>query len=133
MTRICNAWYVVALPDEIDAGPIGRKVVDIPLVVYWQPDGSPAALLDICPHRFAALSDGVLKDGRLQCPYHGLEFDGTGRCVHNPHGNGARPTALAVRSFPVVERDALIWVWTGDAALADASDIPDFSDVFNIV
>jgi phenylpropionate dioxygenase-like ring-hydroxylating dioxygenase large terminal subunit len=127
MPHIRNAWYVVALPEELEGGPIGRKVVDIPLVVYRQPGGSPAVLLDICPHRFAALSSGVLKDGNIQCPYHGLEFDGTGRCVHNPHGNGARPAALDVRSFPVVERDALIWAWTGDPALADASDIPDFS------
>jgi vanillate O-demethylase monooxygenase subunit len=127
MTHILNAWYVVALPEEIDAAPVGRKVVDIPLVVYRQPDGTPAVLLDICPHRFAALSDGVVKGGHLQCPYHGLEFDGTGRCVHNPHGNGARPSSLDVRSFPTVERDALIWVWTGEAALADSSAIPDFS------
>lgn len=126
MSFVFNAWYVVALPEEIGDTPLGRTVLDTPLVVFRQPDGSAAVLLDVCPHRFAALSDGALVDGNLQCPYHGLEFDGGGRCVHNPHGNGARPASLNVRTFPVVERDALVWVWMGDAAQADSAEIPDF-------
>lgn len=127
MTFVRNAWYVAALPEEVSDMPLGRTILDTPIALYRQPDGTAAALLDICPHRFAALSAGVMKDGHLQCPYHGLEFDGTGRCVHNPHGNGARPAALNVRTFPLVERDALIWIWPGDPALADTAQIPDFS------
>lgn len=127
MPFVRNAWYVAALPDELDGGPMGRTVLGTPLALFRQPDGTAAALLDICPHRFAALSNGQVKDGNLQCPYHGLEFDGTGRCVHNPHGNGARPASLNVRCFPLVERDDLIWVWPGDPARADAGAIPDFS------
>jgi phenylpropionate dioxygenase-like ring-hydroxylating dioxygenase large terminal subunit len=69
----------------------------------------------------------MIKDGNVQCPYHGLEFDGTGRCVHNPHGTGARPSALNVRAFPLVERDGLVWLWSGAKALADETKIPDFS------
>ncbi len=126
MSFVFNAWYVVALPEEIGDAPLGRTVLDTPLVAFRQPDGSAAVLLDVCPHRFAALSDGALVGGNLQCPYHGLEFDGAGRCVHNPHGNGARPASLNVRTFPVVERDALVWVWMGDAAQADPAEIPDF-------
>ena len=126
MPFVNNAWYVAALPEEVDGAPLGRTVLGIPLALFRQPDGVAVALLDICPHRFAALSDGQLIDGNLQCPYHGLEFDGTGRCVRNPHGNGARPASLNVRSFPVIERDALIWVWPGDPALADPAQISDF-------
>ena len=127
MPFVFNAWYVAALPEELASGPLGRTVLGTPLALFRQPDRTAAALLDICPHRFAALSDGAIKDGHLQCPYHGLEFDGGGRCAHNPHGNGARPASLNVRSFPLVERDDLIWVWPGDPALADAATIPDFS------
>lgn len=127
MTFIRNAWYVAALPEELGDRPLARTITGIPVVLYRQPDGTAAALLDLCPHRFAALSDGIVTDGRLQCPYHGLEFDGAGRCVHNPHGNGARPKSLSVRAFPLVERDALVWIWPGDAALADPAAIADFS------
>jgi len=31
-----------------------------------------------------------------------------------------------VRSYPVVEKDQLIWVWTGDPAKADTAKIVDF-------
>ena len=127
MSFVYNTWYVAALPEELDNGPLGRTILDTPVALYRGEDGKVAALLDICPHRFAALSTGILKDGHLQCPYHGLEFDGTGRCVLNPHGNGARPAALNVRSFPVIERDALIWLWPGDPALANEAAIPNFS------
>ena len=127
MSFVFNAWYVAALPQELGDAPLGRTILGTPMVMFRKPDGTVSALLDICPHRFAALSHGKLAGGHIHCPYHGLEFDGAGRCVHNPHGNGARPAALDVRSFPVVERDDLIWIWPGDPALADPLAIPDFS------
>ncbi|WP_375429382.1 Rieske 2Fe-2S domain-containing protein [uncultured Sphingomonas sp.] len=127
MTFVRNAWYVAALPAEVDEGLLSRKLLNDPIVLYRQPDGTCAALLDLCPHRFAPLSMGIIKDGNVQCPYHGLEFDGTGRCVLNPHGSGARPSALDVRSFPVVERDGLIWIWCGEKGAADPNAIPDYS------
>ncbi|MDB5714143.1 MAG: DdmC [Sphingomonadales bacterium] len=126
MTFVRNAWYVAALAEELDDGLLGRTLLGDPVVLYRQNDGSCAALFDLCPHRFAPLSMGGIKDGHVQCPYHGLEFDGAGQCVHNPHGNGARPAALNVRSFPVVERDGLIWIWLGNADQAVGSTIPDY-------
>jgi vanillate O-demethylase monooxygenase subunit len=127
MPFVRNAWYVAALSEEVGEAPLGRTILGDPIVLYRQENGEAAALFGLCPHRFAPLAMGMLKDGHLQCPYHGLEFDGTGRCVLNPHGNGKRPAALNVRAYPLVERDALIWIWPGDPALADPADIPDFS------
>jgi vanillate O-demethylase monooxygenase subunit len=98
----------------------------MPVVLFRQASGAVAALLDLCSHRFAALSGGLVKEGNIQCPYHGLEFDRQGNCVRNPHGDGARPASLNVRSFPVVERDNLIWIWPGSTDRADPDAIPDF-------
>ena len=44
------------------------------------------ALVDRCPHKKVALSEGrVTKGGDFQCSYHGWSFDGsTGRCVEIP-------------------------------------------------
>jgi vanillate O-demethylase monooxygenase subunit len=56
--------------------------------------------------------------------YHGLLFDSTGKCVEIPSQNSI-PSAARVRSFPVVERFNWIWVWMGDAALADPALVPD--------
>ena len=45
-------------------------------------DGKVAALEDRCAHRFAPLSMGKIVGGdRVQCPYHGLEYDTSGACV----------------------------------------------------
>ena len=38
-----------------------------------------------CPHRAAALSQGVLTpSGNLQCAYHGWSFDASGACKNIP-------------------------------------------------
>ena len=68
---------------------------------------------------------GVIAQGRVQCSYHGLTFDGTGACVHNPHGRIY--SALAVQAFPVAEAHRALWVWMGEAADADPALIPDLS------
>jgi phenylpropionate dioxygenase-like ring-hydroxylating dioxygenase large terminal subunit len=55
-------------------------------------------------------------------PYHGLEFDVSGVCTKVP-GQDVIPAGAKVIAFPVVERDAMIWVWVGDAAKADPATI----------
>jgi len=38
------------------------------------------------PHRFASLARANCSLRKFAVPYHGLQFDSMGRCVHNPHG-----------------------------------------------
>ena len=88
-----------------------------PIVLYRKADGAVAAIEDRCAHRFAPLSMGKIVGGdRIQCPYHGLEYDGTGACVRNPHGTKNIPSRARVKSYPVIEKHKAIWVWMGDAA-----------------
>lgn len=49
------------------------------LVVWKEPlTGEWRAFVDRCPHRWAPLSEGRVdqRTGRLQCVYHGWEFEG---------------------------------------------------------
>jgi vanillate O-demethylase monooxygenase subunit len=71
---------------------------------------------------------GQLCDGAasVECPYHGLRFGTDGACVLNPHGSGRIPATLAVRSYPVVARHTMLWIWMGTDE-ADPDLIPDFS------
>jgi phenylpropionate dioxygenase-like ring-hydroxylating dioxygenase large terminal subunit len=56
----------------------------VPLVLF-RSQGRAAALLDRCPHRNVPLSLGrVLADGRLECAYHGWQFDYEGVCRKIP-------------------------------------------------
>ncbi len=131
MIYLRNTWYVAGFADELPAGRmLARTLLDEPLVFFRRPDGHVCALADRCPHRFAPLSMGLLCDGgaSVQCAYHGLRFDGSGTCVHNPHGEGVIPKAAVVRAWSVVERHGLLWLWAGDGA-AEKALIPDLSDV----
>ena len=123
-----NTWYVAMWSEELVRGElVARTILNEPIVFFRREDGSVVALRDRCAHRSAPLSMGkVLPGDRLQCPYHGLEFGAEGHCVHNPHGDGRIVAANRVRSFPVAEKDRLVWIWTGDRQ-PDATAIPDFS------
>jgi phenylpropionate dioxygenase-like ring-hydroxylating dioxygenase large terminal subunit len=127
MTFIRNAWYAAGWSHELaDAALLPRKFLNEPVVLFRDPSGTAVALADRCPHRFVPLHKGRLKDGVLECGYHGLCFDSTGACVSNPHGDHAIPKAARVNSYRVVERDGILWIWMGDQALADEGKIRSF-------
>ena len=127
-TYLHNAWYVAAWSEDLgDGGVLGRTILNEPVVLYRQGNGEVVALDDRCPHRFAPLSMGQVLDGnRIQCPYHGLEFNASGACVRNPHGNKHISSGLRVKNYPVTEKHKAIWIWMGDKA-PDHSKVPDFS------
>jgi len=120
-----NAWYIAAWADELKDAPVARRICNDPLVLFRDASGRGAALADRCCHRAAPLHRGTLVGAGIQCGYHGLVFDGSGRCVGIP-GQKLIPQDARVRSYPVVEKDQLVWVWMGEAALADPAKIVDF-------
>lgn len=122
-----NTWYVAAWASEVVRELFHRTILDEPVLLYRKEDGSAVAMADRCPHRFAPLHMGTLKGDSVECGYHGLRFDGSGKCVLNPHGDGRIPQAAKVKAYPLVERDSLLWIWMGDPAKADAAQIPDFA------
>ncbi|MGE8158778.1 Rieske 2Fe-2S domain-containing protein [Paraburkholderia sp. NPDC080076] len=127
MTFLHNAWYAFAWADDLTDTMFPRTVLGLPLVAYRKKNGLPAILHDRCPHRFAPLSMGKLIDDTIECGYHGLRFDCSGACSFNPHNEGQIPPKAVVRNFPAAERHRMIWVWMGQAGLADPANIPDFS------
>jgi phenylpropionate dioxygenase-like ring-hydroxylating dioxygenase large terminal subunit len=131
MSYIRECWYMAAWSEELGAeAMLARTFFDEPVVLFRDAQGSAHALLDQCPHRLAPLSRGVLKAGTVQCIYHGLEFEGSGRCVRNPHG--PITVRAQVRSFPLQERDGILWIWPGDPGMADASSVPDLSHMHRV-
>ena len=117
-----NFWYVAAEPEEVGNTPMARTICNEKIVFWRSQDGTPVAFEDRCCHRRMPLRKGVVSGDRLQCHYHGLEFDIAGRCVHVP-GQSTVPPDARVRTYPVMERYNWIWIWIGDPALADPSEI----------
>ncbi|KTB79603.1 vanillate monooxygenase [Pseudomonas syringae pv. syringae PD2774] len=127
MKFLKNVWYVAAWAKELESDTLlTRTILNEPVLFYRLENGSVAAIGNRCPHRFAPLSLGTKCGNSIRCAYHGLEFDNTGACVHNPHGNGKIP-ATRVKTYPVVERHLAIWIWMGEPHLADEALIPDYS------
>lgn len=124
---IRNSWNVIAWSDEVSRNLLGRTVLGTPVVLYRKTSGEVTAIDGVCPHRFAPLAMGTLIGDRVQCGYHGLEFDCSGKCVKNPQSGGQVSDALHIPSYPVTEKHSLVWIWMGEPELAAESPIPDFS------
>lgn len=53
-------------------------------MLYRLADGTPAALYDRCPHRWAPLPEGHVDRNIIVCAYHGMEFNTQGLCTKAP-------------------------------------------------
>lgn len=122
---IKNAWYVCAEPEEITDKPLARTICNEKIVFFKTEDGAVSAFEDRCCHRRMPLSKGHVIGDRLQCFYHGLEFDKSGQCVHVP-GQSTIPPGAEVRTYPIVNKYNWIWIWMGDPALANEDEIPAY-------
>ena len=120
-----NIWYVAGYAADLTAAPLARKICGTSIVLFRTASGTPVALADRCGHRGMALSQGECFEEFIRCPYHGLEFDARGACVRIP-GQDRVPAMLDVASYPLVERDGLVWIWLGDPAAADPAAIVSY-------
>jgi len=110
-----NAWYIAAESRELGSKPLARTVAGVPLVLFRDAGGRASALFDRCPHRNVQLSLGRVVKGKLQCAYHGWEFDNTGSCVHIPAlpPEGHIPKGACTRQIRLQEQQGYLWVWPG--------------------
>jgi phenylpropionate dioxygenase-like ring-hydroxylating dioxygenase large terminal subunit len=112
VARVENAWYVACESGALKTRLLKREVLGIPLVLFRTEDGRPTALLDRCPHRNLPLSLGQLRGDRLQCSYHGWEFDSEGICQKIPGLCGeVEGKARRVSAFATEEMDGFVWVY----------------------
>lgn len=118
-----NHWYVAAFDDEIGRSLFARTILGEDLVLFRTEAGAVVALEDRCAHRRLPLSAGRLIGDTVECGYHGLVYDGAGRCIKIP---GQTRGSTAVKRYPVVERHRFVYVWMGDPERADPADIVSF-------
>ena len=118
-----NCWYAAAYDVELKRELLPRKIAG----AAWCCTGAGRAARR-AGERLLASADaalaGSLEGDDVVCGYHGLVYNGEGRCTFMPSQKTINPAAR-VRSYPVVERHRFVWVWTGDPALADPDRVPD--------
>lgn len=113
-----DEWYVACLSSELGTRrPVGRTVLGTPLCLFRDDTGRAAAMVDRCPHRNVPLSIGRLRDGLLECRYHGWRFDGTGSCRAIPGLCSEDPgrRGRSAETLPCVEQDGFVWVSPGSS------------------
>lgn len=119
-----NAWYVAGWAGDLAPGQtLARKFLGQSVVLFRTEGGAVGALEDRCCHRSVPLSQGHMAGEMIRCAYHGLEYDRAGVCTKIPSQDRI-PAKARVRSYPVSEQDALIWIWMGEAEKADTAAIP---------
>ncbi len=130
---LINNWYVAATADEVPADkPLAVRMLGLDFVLF-RAAGRIVCLPDICCHRGGPLSDGKLAGNCLACPYHGWQFDASGRCIHIPAlGTDVRPPKRArLDSYPTVEKYGWVWVFLGDLPESERAPIPDLLPEFD--
>lgn len=119
-----NCWYVAAAGHELGRAILKRTLADEQIIMYRTEAGAPVAMLDMCPHRHAPLSLGKLVGDSVQCGYHGITFDCTGKCVRIP-GESRILERFAATTYPATERWGFVWLWLGEKEKADESLLPE--------
>jgi phenylpropionate dioxygenase-like ring-hydroxylating dioxygenase large terminal subunit len=113
---IPKQWYVVMDSTQVRDKPVGVVRMGEQLVFWRNGSGKVSCLQDKCVHRGVQLSKGKVLGDYIQCPFHGLEYDSSGRVTVIP-ANGKDtpvPDRFQVLSYPVYEAHSFIWIWWGD-------------------
>lgn len=135
---IKNQWYAVLYSKQIKPGRLTGAVRLGEKLAFWRArtTGKVSCIADKCPHRGASISAGKIHEGHPQCPFHGLEFDGNGKCLLIP-GNGKQtpiPENFHTKSYRTEEKAGMIWIFWSEILGADDEDsafppLPFFEDI----
>lgn len=118
-----TVWHPVVAANELRAGDniVGALVQGQEMALWRSLEGAPQAWENRCPHRGVRLTLGRVVSGRLSCAYHGWEYAaGSGRCAAIPALRDMPvPGKVCVKTYPVVEAQAMLWVNLDNSASVD--------------
>lgn len=108
-------WHVVAYSHEVLDKPLGFTLMEQDIVIV-RLNGEISVFDDLCPHRGTRLSLGYVRDGsRLECPYHGWQFNSAGDLTLAPQRPDlAGHLRASTKRYQSVEKYGMIWVCLED-------------------
>lgn len=111
-----NYWYPVLQSQELGEKPVVVRILGEDMVAWRDKQGMAHLFPDYCPHRKVRLSLGKVVDDSLQCPFHGMRFNGEGSCTFIPWEpiNDPKPQGFKAQSFPTAELRGLIFAFIGE-------------------
>jgi nitrite reductase/ring-hydroxylating ferredoxin subunit len=111
-------WYPALLAAKVGEKPVSVKLLGEE-IAFFRDAGKVVAFHDRCPHRGMPLSCGQRRyPGTLSCAYHGWTFDTAGKLIAALNEGPASPLPgkVQLRTYPVEERNGIVWVWMGAGA-----------------
>lgn len=135
-------WYPACTSSAVTAGNMRPvSMLGLPILICRHREGTVSALRDICPHRGMPLSFGRFDGERVECAYHGWQFDTTGRCRNIPsliNGSALNAEKIGLATYPCREVDSYIWVFIADPSdrnrgLPDVPRLPLPSEPYRMI
>jgi len=133
MDYVENRWYPIldqnSAPKSGRVKPMALKRFNRNLILWRTNQQQLVCMEDRCPHKGVQLSHGKIGSDFVQCAYHGLKYNSSGRCTEIPSacGQSKIPESLRASTFPLRELYGFVWLWWG--AAAPTTDVPWFAEL----
>lgn len=128
---IKNQWYVVLDSKQLKKNKLIGVTRLSDKLVFWRDESNDVhCIFDKCCHRGASLSAGKLLDNHVQCPFHGFQYDSSGKvtCIPANGRDASVPDNYKVNAYLVKEAYGFIWLWYSDER-KDIPEIPFFEEL----
>ena len=105
-------WHVIALTKELKPGrSLKRRLYGHPFLVWRALNGKLHALTDCCAHQKSPIEVEDYQNNRIVCPYHGWEYNETGKLLRVPSSPGAcEKLKCSIDHFSIDESDGFVWI-----------------------
>jgi MocE subfamily Rieske [2Fe-2S] domain protein len=97
-------WYFAGIAADFEDEDVEQRFIGKLAIAVYRAKGQYYATQDLCTHERAYLSDGVVVDCVVECPYHQGRFD-----VRTGKALGA-PVIEPLATFPVKIVDGRLYV-----------------------
>ena len=111
-------WLPALLAKELpapDCPPVRLKLLSERMVAFRDTSGKLGLVDEFCAHRGVSLWFGRNEENGIRCPYHGWKYDVNGQCTEVPSepAESGYCKKIKLKSYPMVERGGVIWVYMG--------------------
>ncbi len=122
-----EGWYFVASRADLRKRKLIHKTWLGEEIVAWSDEQGRVCVADaVCPHLGSSLAPDVgtrVCEGRLVCPFHGFEYDTTGRCVATPYA--LPPKSARLNMYATREIEGMVFGWWGIRCRPPQWELPE--------
>jgi len=125
-----NGWFRAVYSAELEPGGVRPlRYFGRDLVAFRDEEGAARVFDAHCPHLGAHLGHGGKVEGTgIRCPFHAWKWEGDGHCSDIPYAKRIPPQAK-IGTWPVVEKNGIVFVWHHAAGGSPEYDLPDLPQI----